>query len=265
MNNGGGSDSGPSTAQPLEDRFHKLLVHILLLIMTLEGAYLLYSQQWLSFFLVLVIVFTLLSPILFRNHLNVMIPAEFHISAVTFSFAALYLGEVQHFYQRIWWWDIALHGTAGLLMGIIGFLMVYILNETDRVRLNLSAGFITFFAFLFAISIGTFWEIFEFAMDQIFGMNMQKPMLDDSSGLTDTMWDMIVNAAGALVISLSGWWYLKSNQNFFVMEWIKKFIARNPRLIQKVRTHLILNRGANIISLHRYPWNRLCVGSQIRY
>jgi hypothetical protein len=49
------------------------------------------------------------------------------------------------------------------------------------------------------------WEIFEFSMDQIFGLNMQKPMLGDPSGLTDTMWDMIVNLIGAAIVSLSGW------------------------------------------------------------
>jgi len=216
-----------------ENRFHKILVRILLVIMSLEGLYLLYSGQWLSFFLILLIIFALLAPVVFKNQLNVTVPAEFHISVVLFSFAALYLGEVQQFYQRLWWWDIALHATAGLLMGIIGFLMVYILNETERVRLNLTAGFIAFFAFLFAIAIGTFWEIFEFSVDQIFGMNMQKPMLGDPSGLTDTMWDVIVNAAGALLISLTGWWYLKSNRDFFVMGWIKKFISRNPRLFSK--------------------------------
>lgn len=216
-----------------ENRFHKILVRILLVIMSLEGFYLLYSGQWLSFFLIMIIIFALLAPVLFQSQLNVTVPAEFHISVVMFSFAALYLGEVQQFYQRLWWWDIALHATAGLLMGIIGFLMVYILNETERVRLNLTAGFIAFFAFLFAIAIGTFWEIFEFSVDEIFGMNMQKPMLGDPSGLTDTMWDIIVNAVGALLISLSGWWYLKSNRDFFVMSWIKKFISRNPRLFRK--------------------------------
>lgn len=224
---------GTPHEQPDENRFHRLLVRSMLLLMSVEGAYLLYSGRWLSLFLVLLIIFTLLAPILFRNQLNVIVPAEFHISAVLFSIAALYLGEVQEFYQRLWWWDMALHGTAGLLMGIIGFLMVYILNETDRVRLNMTSGFIAFFAFLFAISIGTFWEIFEFSMDQLFQMNMQKPMFGDPSGLTDTMWDMIVNAAGALIISLSGWWYLKTGQSFFVDEWIRKFINRNPGLFKK--------------------------------
>lgn len=210
-----------------------MLVHILLVVMTIESAFLLYGQQWLSFFLVLLIIFTLLSPVLFRNRLNVTVPAEFHISAVIFSFAALYLGEVQQFYDKIWWWDIALHGTAGLLMGIIGFLMVYILNETDRVRLTMTAGFIAFFAFLFAIAIGTFWEIFEFAVDELLDMNMQKPMFGDPSGLTDTMWDVIVNAVGAFIISFSGWWYLKKGKSFFISEWINKFIKRNPGLFKK--------------------------------
>lgn len=223
-----------SKSESFEDnRLHRVLIRILLAVMTIEGAYLFYSNRWLSFFLVLLIIFTLLAPIVFRSRLNVTVPAEFHISAVLFSFAALYLGEIQQFYDKIWWWDIALHGTAGLLMGIVGFLMVYILNETDRVRLNMTAGFIAFFAFLFAIAIGTFWEIFEFTVDQVLDMNMQKPMFGDPSGLTDTMWDVIVNAIGAFIISFSGWWYLKKGKYFFIGEWINKFIRRNPGLFKK--------------------------------
>lgn len=69
-------------------------------------------------------------------------------------------------------------------------------------------------------------------MDQIVGTNMQKPMLGDSSGLTDTMWDMIVNALGALVISALGWWYMKRDERSFIETWIRKFIERNPRLFR---------------------------------
>ena len=221
------------TYRPSENRFRTVMVRLLLLVMILEGAYLLWSRQWLSVFLVLLIIFTLLAPIVFRKRLKVVVPAEFHLSAVLFSFAALYLGEIQEFYQRLWWWDIALHTTAGLLMGIIGFLLVYILNETDRVRLNLTNGFIAFFAFLFAIFIGTCWEIFEFVVDSLLKTNMQKPMLGDPSGLTDTMWDMIVNALGAFAISFSGYWYLGAGESFFVDRWIQSFIKRNPRFFKQ--------------------------------
>ncbi len=216
-----------------ESRFHRILIRFLLVVMTIVGTLLLIEQQWLSLFLVTLIIFTLLAPFIFRRKMEMEIPAEFHLMAVIFTFAALYLGEVQHFYQRLWWWDIALHITAGLLMGILGFLLVYILNETKRVELNMTSGFIAFFAFLFAVSIGTIWEIFEFAVDEILGTNMQKPMLGDLSGLTDTMWDMIVNAIGALIISFSGWWYLKRDQTFFVKEWIRKFINSNPKMFRR--------------------------------
>jgi hypothetical protein len=211
-----------------ENRVHRNLIRILLLLMVVEWVLLLLDQSWLSLFLVTLIIITLFLPILFRNKLEMEIPAEFHITAVVFIFAALYLGEVRDFYHRIWWWDIALHATAGLLMGVLGFLLIYVLNESNRVDLHMTPGFIAFFAFIFAVAIGAIWEIFEFAMDQIFGTNMQKPMFDDPSGLTDTMWDMIVNAIGAFIISFSGWWYLKKEQSFFVKEWIRKFINRNP-------------------------------------
>lgn len=118
-------------------------------------------------------------------------------------------------------------------MGIVGFLMVYIMNESARVNLYLEPGFIAFFASLFAISIGTFWEIFEFSVDALMGTTMQKPMPGDPSGLTDTMWDMIVNAIGASLISILGWWYLKTGQNFFVLNWIRSFIESNPKLFKK--------------------------------
>ncbi|MGM0404451.1 MAG: hypothetical protein ACQEQN_12110 [Thermodesulfobacteriota bacterium] len=84
-----------------------------------------------------------------------------------------------------------------------------------------------------AVAIGTFWEIFEFFMDQLFGFNMQKPMMGDPSGLTDTMWDMIVNAIGAFIISFTGLWYLKCKQSFFVRNWIRNFIERNPGMFNK--------------------------------
>lgn len=202
-------------------------------IVALEWFVLLLNQSWLSLFLVTIIMITLISPAIFRRKFNVEIPVEFHITAVIFIFASLYLGEIQSFYQRFWWWDIGLHTSAGLLMGIVGFLLVYLLNASTRVELHLTPGFIAMFAFLYAVTIGTLWEIFEFSMDQFFGLNMQKPMLGDPSGLTDTMWDIIVNTIGALVISFMGWRYLKSKQTFFVRKWIRSFIQKNPSLFEK--------------------------------
>ena len=218
--------------QVKEHRINRIFIRILLLAMAIEWFLLLLDQSWLSLFLVTLIIATVFSPILFKNKMEMEIPAEFHLTAVVFIFASFYLGEVRDFYQRVWWWDIALHTSAGLLMGIVGFLLVYVLNESKRVDMNLTPGFIAFFAFTFALAIGSLWEIFEFTVDQLLDTQMQKAMFNDPSGLTDTMWDLIVNALGAFFISLSGYVYLKQKRSYFVKEWIRKFIERNPTMFQ---------------------------------
>lgn len=216
-----------------ERKIHRTLVASLIGLMLVEWMALFLRQRWLSAFLVTLIIIALLSPFVSRRKLELEIPAEFHLTAVIFILASLYLGEVYDFYERLWWWDIALHTTAGLLMGILGFLLVYVMNESKRVEMYTTPGFLAFFAFTFAVTVGTVWEIFEFTVDQMVGSQMQKPMLGDPSGLTDTMWDMIVNALGAAVISLTGWWYLRRKQSFFVKALIRKFIARNPRMFRE--------------------------------
>ncbi|MDD2310613.1 MAG: hypothetical protein PHH91_13635 [Desulfuromonadaceae bacterium] len=216
-----------------ESRIHKWVGWSLVSIVAVEWLFLLFSARWLSLFLVTIIMVVLIAPTIFRTKLDVEIPVEFHITAVIFIFASLYLGEIQRFYQLFWWWDIVLHASAGLLMGIVGFLLVYLLNESKRVEMHMTPGFISLFAFSFAVTIGTLWEVFEFSMDQFFGLNMQKAMLDDSSGLTDTIWDMIVNAIGAFIISFMGWRYLKRKQIFFVRDWIQSFVEKNPALFKK--------------------------------
>jgi uncharacterized membrane protein YjdF len=92
--------------------------------------------------------------------------------------------------------------------------------------------FVALIAFRFADAVGALWEIFEFAIDGTFGTQMQKPMLNDPSGLTDTMWDLIVDTLGALGISVFGWWYMRRGADSFIEIWIQKFIARNPDLFR---------------------------------
>ncbi len=192
------------------------------------------GQQWLTVALTLGILAITLFPLLMARRFRVVIPPEFELLAIAFIFASLFLGEVRGYYTRFWWWDIALHTSSGLLLGIVGFLLVYVLNETEEVDLHMRPGFVAFFAFLFAVGVGALWEIFEFSMDSLLGMNMQKPMLGDASGLTDTMWDLIVDALGALVIAVLGYGYLKAaREESFLERWIQSFVASNPRLFKR--------------------------------
>ena len=217
----------------LPARVHRVVLIVLQIVMAVELVLVFQEEQWINAFLVMAIMAVTLSPAVIGRQFGVHIPPEFHLLVMIFVFAALFLGEIRGYYMRIWWWDIALHTSSGLLMGILGFLLVYVLNEDERVDIHMRPHFVALFAFLFAVTVGTLWEIFEFAMDQIIGTNMQKPMLGDPSGLTDTMWDMIVNTLGALAICTLGWWYMKCDERSFIEIWIGRFIEHNPRLFRR--------------------------------
>lgn len=216
----------------LPTRVHRGTLLVLQAIMAVELLLVLRDGQWVNAFLIVTIMAVALLPVVLGRRFHVYIPPEFQVLAVVFVFAALFLGEIHSYYARFWWWDIALHTSSGLLMGILGFLLVYVLNESENIAIHMRPRFVALFAFLFAVTVGTLWEIFEFAMDQIVGTHMQKPMLGDPSGLTDTMWDMIVNILGALAISTLGGWYMKQRERSFIEVWIRKFIERNPRLFR---------------------------------
>ena len=209
-------------------KIKRWIVFIIVTIMAIDLIVIVSEGLWLSGFLILTIALLILLVTVFSDRLAVQIPAEFQVLALVFVFSALFLGEVRSYYTRIWWWDIALHSTSGLLMGILGFLLVYVLNASEKIAFSMTPRFVAFFAFMFAVAVGAIWEIFEYLMDVIFGANMQKAMFNDPSGLTDTMWDMIVNAIGAAFISILGWWYLIRDRRSFIDIWIHKFIQRNP-------------------------------------
>jgi uncharacterized membrane protein YjdF len=212
-------------------------VIVLQVIMAAELVATVLDSQWLNAFLILIIMAVTLAPALLRRRLRVYIPSEFQVLAVVFVFAALFLGEVRSYYERFWWWDLALHTSSGLLLGLFGFLLVYVLNENERVDVHMRPRFVALFAILFAVATGAVWEVFEFSMDRIVGTRMQKPMFGDPSGLTDTMWDLIVDTLGAVAIGALGWWYMKHRKRSFIEVWIRRFIERNPRLFRSRETH----------------------------
>jgi hypothetical protein len=77
-------------------------------------------------------------------------------------------------------------------------------------------------AFCFAIMLDTLWEIIEFVMDALMDLNMQQYILPDGTVLighyavVDTMKDLIVDAFGALIISITGYILLKRQKNIAV-------------------------------------------------
>ena len=133
-----------------------------------------------------------------------------------FLFASFALGEVGDFYEKIWWWDLALHGLSALTIGIIGFLGIYVFHMTRRI--HVAPGWIATITFAIAVSLGTIWEIYEFVMDWYFGLNMQK------TGLVDTMTDLLINALGAAIAAAIGYFYVYGEDSFLGRRLIRTLV-----------------------------------------
>ncbi|MDJ1016925.1 MAG: hypothetical protein QNJ35_10470 [Paracoccaceae bacterium] len=203
------------------------------LILGAAGVFALATGHWSNVFMIVTAIFLTLLPAMFSARFQIRLPLSFLTAISLFVFGTLFLGEVYDFYNRFWWWDLILHGMSAMGFGIIGFLFVFYLFEGDKYAAPPWA--LGLVSFALAISIGTLWEIFEFAMDQLFGLNMQK------SGLVDTMTDLIVDSLGAFVGAISGFFWLKGRQ-LGLTGMIDEFVELNRSGFQKVKEKRPLRR-----------------------
>ena len=198
-------------------------------------------------FLCILSLMLLVIPSAMQLTFRVELPPALEIFILLFIFAAEILGEIGEFYLRFPFWDTALHTINGFLCAAIGFSLVTLLNDNEKVVFRLSPVFMAVVAVSFSMTIGVVWEFFEFGMDHIAGLDMQKDtvvqeirsvMLDPEGrnipyvigpirevvvngqelgvggyldiGLIDTMKDLLVTFAGSLVFSVFGYFYVKS-------------------------------------------------------
>ena len=198
-----------------------------------------------AFFCILTILL-LYVPSWIQVKLHIELPPALEITILCFIFAAEILGEVNAFYVNVPNWDTMLHTLNGFLAAAVGFSMVLLLNDNERLTFDLSPFFLALVAFCFSMTIGVLWEFFEFGMDYFFHTDMQKDTvvtalytvaLDPTRtnkvvavkgiqdvvingeslglggyldiGIIDTMKDLFVNFIGAVVFSIIGFFYVK--------------------------------------------------------
>jgi uncharacterized membrane protein YfcA len=142
---------------------------------------------------------------LFAYKKKIRLPPSFQLFGVLFIFLALYLGEIQSFYIRFWWWDLILHSLFGCYTLFVSLHMIkgVIRKEVEITKKRFTV-FLVIFAFSFTIALGTLWELFEFSGDYFFGKDMIK------GGLEDTATDLLVKTASAFITSLI---YYNKNKN----------------------------------------------------
>lgn len=222
------------------------------IIVILGLAFAVYFRNSLGIMQCLWTLFLLMVPSFVERKWQIQFPTALEIIVILFIFCSMFLGEVNEWYYKISWWDTMLHTTSGFVIGAIGFSLLQILNNSDRVHMHLSPVFVCLFTFSFAIASGGVWEIFEFAADRMLGLNMQKFQLEPhmleplrqavlqnqmsdenllkignaiaAYGLKDTMVDIIVDSIGAAAFSVLAYLYLLGKSKY-----IDKFLLRKVK------------------------------------
>ena len=223
------------------DKFNYYLTRVIRLLLISSFVLGIYNQRWMAVFVSFLTFVMTFIPQIVQKKYRINLPGEFQVIIVLFIYAGIYLGEVRDFYHRFWWWDSMLHAFSGVALGFAGFLILYSLYKTER--LHARPLLIVVFTFFFSLGLGATWEIFEFGMDSIFGLDMQKARnleetygyFDTRLGVLDTMYDLILDAIGALVASISGYIYLKKGEVMLFDRLIKRFESRNQHLFKKYK------------------------------
>ena len=199
-----------------------------------------------SAFICLLVLGLFVLPFFIQQNFGIELPSTLEIIILLFIFASEILGELQCYFITYPHWDSMLHTTTGFLCAATGFALIDILNRNSKIKFQLSPIYVAVAAFCFSMTVGVLWEFFEFGMDRLFMMDMQKDtvvnaitsvMLDPTNsnipvtidgitsvtingqelglggyldiGLYDTMGDLFVNFIGAVVFSTIGYFYIK--------------------------------------------------------
>jgi len=159
-------------------------------------------------------------PTMLARRFQFELPAALYLMYVLFLYGAIFLGEVRSFFYVVPHWDVYLHAFSAVMAGAFGFMAVALLNRSERTPMQLSPFFVALFAFCFAVAIGALWEIYEYTVDGLLGLNMQKfitaegDVLAGREALSDTMKDIVVDCLGALAVSVAGYFSLKARHGW---------------------------------------------------
>lgn len=210
---------------PAEDRVELVIVWSLRALIVIAINWALVSGEWETFFISIMALVITFMPEAIKKSYKIRLPIEFDIIMVVFIFASVFLGEVVDAYENFLWWDAVLHLTSGIVLSYAGFLILYTLYFQQKLKAQ--PIIFAFFTFTTGLAIGAVWEIFEYTVDQNFGTNMQK------SGLQDTMWDLIVDAFGAILVAVSAYYFIKHKKDKgLIAKATDRFMKKNPQFKQ---------------------------------
>ncbi len=95
--------------------------------------------------------------------------------------------------------DVPEHFFAGFIAAVGGYEFAVIIQSRQPKDKRISPALASLFALGFSVAIIVAWEFYEFTMDRLYGLNLQRSYFNTDEGLIDTMVDLILGNGGALL------------------------------------------------------------------
>lgn len=157
---------------------------------------------------------------LFSAASGLRFPFRLVVAVALFCAGALLWGELGDGYEAMPWWDLLLHVASCAVLAVAGVALA--LLPTAGARPRTAVWVISMLGFAFAMMVGACWEMLEYGLDTLFGLDTQ------DSGLDDTMTDVIANAVGAVLGAVAAQWALLRGARVPLGAMLLDWIALNP-------------------------------------
>lgn len=167
-------------------------------------------------------LFLLIPPLLDRV-LRFQPVYQLHLTINLFAFLAFVIGISIQGYQWIPLYDKFTHLLSGVLFALIGLCFFYLIKPGSQVEPS-DGRFVSYCAVSFAGLSAVLWEIWEYSVNFIFHSDPQNVL---TTGVNDTMQDMIACLLGSLFVWRAVHLYFKRGKEGFFMRLFLTFHETN--------------------------------------
>lgn len=164
-----------------------------------------------------------LLPMLMERVLHIRRTPQMDFLIYLFLFCAFTIGMGFQCYHWLPLWDKVAHTLSGTFFGMVGLFLFHRLKP-DPAICREDYPLATGFAFCFSMTVAGLWEIYEYFLSFVWPTDPQNVL---TTGVGDTMQDMIVCLIGTLVLVWAMRAYYKKGKTGFLMGAFESFYEAN--------------------------------------
>ncbi|MDY6965125.1 MAG: hypothetical protein SVM80_04040 [Halobacteriota archaeon] len=179
----------------LEYNLDLLIPYFLRIVSLLLLAVAFYRRDMLGIIACIITVVISFIPTILKRDFKITLP--WSLDLLMASALLLHVGGyIFGVYNLIPGYDTITHFFSSIFVSFMAFVIIYILDEYwEGLRMDTYA--MGFVVIIFTMAMGAVWELFEWAVDSLFGIDLQW-------GLQDTMMDLLVDSIAGVIMGIVG-------------------------------------------------------------